>query len=150
MFRNFARLIGGLLLALLCTGLIAGEKPVNQNRKGLAIKGYDPVAYFTAQQPTKGDPKFSHAWNGATWNFASTQNLELFKANPTKYAPQFGGYCAWAVSQNDTADIDPTAWKIVKDKLYLNYNESIQKKWEKDIPGLIAKAEKNWPGLIAH
>ncbi len=148
MFRTSARLFGGLLFGLLCTGLIAAEPQVNQNRKGLAIKGYDPVAYFTAHQATKGDSKFSHSWNGATWHFASAQNLELFKANPAKYAPQFGGYCAWAVSQNATADIDPTAWKIVNDKLYLNYSESIQKKWEKDIPGLVAKAEKNWPAVL--
>ncbi len=125
------------------------EKPVNTTLFGVAIKGYDPVAFFTDGKPLKGDAKFAHEWNGATWHFASAAHRDAFKASPEKYAPQFGGYCAWAVSQNSTASVDPeNAWKLVDGKLYLNYSRDVQKKWETDIPGNIAKAEQNWPKLL--
>jgi len=122
--------------------------PVNKDRDGVAIEGYDPVAYFTMDKPVKGSEQFVHRWQGAEWRFANQEHLDLFKANPEKYAPQYGGYCAYAVSKNSTASIDPDSWKIVDGKLYLNYSKRIQRRWEKDIPGYIAKADKNWPGLI--
>jgi hypothetical protein len=84
---------------------------------------------------------------GARWQFSSPESRELFKANPAQYAPQFGGYCAWAVSQGYTANTDPEAWKIVDGKLYLNYSKSVQKKWEQDIPKYIENGNRNWPGL---
>jgi len=122
--------------------------PVNKTFfGGKAIKGYDPVAYFTDGKPVKGDKQFSHEWKGATWLFSSAAHRDAFAKEPEKYAPQYGGYCAWAVSQNSTADIDPDSWKIVDGKLYLNYNKEIQDKWAKDIPGNIKKADANWPGL---
>jgi YHS domain-containing protein len=122
--------------------------PVNKTLLGgKAIKGYDPVAYFANGKPVKGDKQFSFEWNGATWLFASAEHRETFRADPEKYAPQFGGYCAWAVSQGYTADIDPDAWKIVNDRLYLNYDKSVQAKWEKDMEPLIRKGEENWPGI---
>lgn len=138
------------VFVLLAFAAIArAEKPVNTTLFGVAIKGYDPVAYFTDGKPAKGDAKFSHEWNGATWHFASAEHRDLFKASPDKYAPQFGGYCAWAVSQNYTANSDPeNAWKIVNGKLYLNYNRDVQKKWEDDVPGNIAKGETNWPKVL--
>lgn len=136
------------LLALLAGSYAMAKDPVNQNRKGVAIKGYDTVAYHTQGQPVKGSGDHTHAWNGATWQFASAANLEKFKANPEKYAPKYGGYCAYAVSKGATANIDPNAWKLVEGALYLNYNASIQKKWSKDIPGYIAKADANWPGVL--
>lgn len=114
----------------------------------LAVGGYDPVAYFTQGQPVKGDSSFSHKYKGATWRFASTANRDLFIANPEKYEPQFGGYCAWAVAQGDTASGDPLKWKIVDNKLFLNYDEEVQKKWEADIPGFIRKANQNWPRIL--
>jgi hypothetical protein len=123
--------------------------PVNTNgRGGPAIGGYDPVAYVTAQRPIEGSPQFELRWNGATWRFASAQNRDLFAASPDAYAPQFGGYCAYAVSRGYTATIDPQAWKIVKGKLYLNYSKRVQRRWEEDIPGNIARGEKNWPSLV--
>jgi len=141
---------------LVCIGLFLSlalfaraEKPVNTTWRGIAIKGYDPIAYFTAGKPTKGDKAFSHEWNGAMWRFASAENLAAFKADPERHAPQFGGYCAWAVAQGYTAGIDPDAWKIVDGKLYLNYSLDVQKKWVKDIPGHISAAEANWPKLLA-
>jgi YHS domain-containing protein len=126
----------------------AAEKPVNTTLFGVALKGYDVVAYFTDAQPVEGSTEFTHAWNGATWRFASAAHRDAFAAAPEKFAPQFGGYCAWAVSRGYTAPIDPAAWKIVGGKLYLNYSREVQAKWETDVPGHIAKAEANWPKLI--
>jgi hypothetical protein len=113
-----------------------------------AIRGYDPVAYFTANRPTRGDARYFATWNGARWHFASAANRAAFVADPTLYAPQYGGYCAWAVSQGYTAGIDPNAWRIVNGKLYLNYNRSIQERWEQNIPGNIAAANRNWPSVL--
>ncbi|MEB3337884.1 MAG: YHS domain-containing (seleno)protein [Leptolyngbyaceae bacterium] len=113
-----------------------------------AIRGTDPVAYFTQGRPIAGSSKFTYTWNNATWRFASAENRQLFAANPKRYAPQYGGFCAWAVSQGYTASIDPNAWKIVDGKLYLNYNKGVQRQWERDIPGNIRKANANWPGVL--
>lgn len=127
---------------------VSAADPVNKTLfGGVAIKGYDTVAYHTKSEPVKGDKKFQHEWMGAKWRFSSQENLDLFKANPEKYAPAYGGYCAWAVSQNYTADIDPDAWAIVDGKLYLNYDKDIKKKWEADRDQLIEAADKNWPKL---
>ncbi|MEO0396738.1 MAG: YHS domain-containing (seleno)protein [Cyanobacteria bacterium P01_A01_bin.137] len=117
---------------------------------GVAIGGADPVAYFTEGDYTPGSGEFTHDWEGATWQFASAENRDLFAASPEEYAPQYGGFCAWAVSQGNTAPIDPTAWKIVDGKLYLNYNAQIQNRWAKDIPGNIALADENWPSVLAN
>ena len=136
------------LAALVAPLALRAEKPVNTTFTGVAIKGYDPVAYFTVGKPTKGDSDFSFDWNGAEWRFATAANRDLFKADPVKYAPQYGGYCAWAVSRGYTAGIDPDAWKIVNQRLYLNYSLKVQAQWSEDIPGNIAKAEDNWPKLL--
>ena len=124
------------------------EEPVYQSLLGTAIDGTDPVAYFTEERPVEGKSSITHEWNGATWRFASEENRAKFVADPSAFAPQYGGYCAWAVSQGYTASTDPNAWKIVDGKLYLNYNRSVQAKWEGDIPGHIASADNNWPGVI--
>ena len=124
--------------------------PVNQTTfGGIAIDGWDPVAYFTDGKPVEGSKAYSFDWNGATWRFASAAHRDLFAQAPEKYAPQYGGYCAWAVSQGYTADIDPEAWKIEDGRLFLNYSLDVQKKWAADIPGNIAKAAANWPKLLA-
>lgn len=122
--------------------------PVNQNRAGVAIEGYDPVAYFTAGEPVKGSSEWSHEWNGATWWFSSEENRRRFAGAPERYASQYGGYCAYAVSENSTAGIDPEAWTIVDDRLYLNYSRKIQRRWSQDITGRIARADANWPRLL--
>ena len=114
----------------------------------LAIKGYDTVAYFTQGEPVKGKDKFSTEYQGARWLFSSQQHLDLFVDGPQKYAPQYGGYCAYAVSQNDTASIQPDLFTIVDDKLYLNYSDSVNKKWSADKAGFIKLADQHWPGLI--
>jgi YHS domain-containing protein len=127
----------------------AKEAPVFTSYfSNVAVSGYDPVAYFTLQKPVKGDAKFTTMHNGAEWRFVSTENRDKFVANPTRYAPQYGGYCAWAVSQGYTASADPLRWKIVNDKLYLNYDADVQKKWEMSVPEFIQAADKNWPKVI--
>lgn len=118
-------------------------------RSKLALDGYDPVAYFKSGRPQKGTSAHALSWNGATWHFASPENKTAFESNPKGFAPQFGGYCAWAVSEGYTAKGDPSAWRIVDGKLFLNYNASVQKTWEKDIPGHVAKGEKNWPVVLS-
>ncbi len=137
----------GLLLA--SANCAAAEKPVNTTYFGnLAVQGYDTVAYFTDKKPVEGSKEFAAEWNGAVWRFASSAHRDQFKADPVKFAPQYGGYCAYAVSQNNTANIDPKAWSVVEGKLYLNYDKDIQAKWEKDRAPYIAKADANWPKLI--
>lgn len=139
-----------LSVCLLSAGLAhAADKPVYTGFfSNLAVSGYDPVAYFTDNRPVKGDRRFSYDYQGAQWHFASAANRDRFIAEPTRYAPQYGGYCAWAVSEGDTASADPAFWKIVDGKLYLNYDAGVQKKWEKDIAGHIRKADANWPGVL--
>ena len=121
--------------------------PINKSLNGLAIKGYDPVAYFTQSRAVKGAPAYAATHNGATYLFASAQNRDAFTTTPEKYLPQFGGYCAWAVSHGYTADVDPTAWHIDSNKLYLHYNRTIQSRWLREKAKWIAEAERNWPGL---
>jgi hypothetical protein len=113
-----------------------------------ALGGHDAVAYFTERRPVPGRRDITYSWKGVTWRFASAANRDLFAAAPEKYAPQFGGYCAWAVSEGYTAKGDPAHWKIVDGRLYLNYDASIQKRWEADIPGHVAKGDRNWPKVL--
>ncbi|NNK00947.1 MAG: YHS domain protein [Desulfatitalea sp.] len=125
------------------------KSPVNTNWRGWAVKGYDVVAYFTLGQPTKGAGDYTYKWRDATWRFANAEHLAAFTADPERYAPQYGGYCAYAVAMGTTANIDPVhGWQIVDGKLYLNYNRSIQEKWMQDIPGYIEKADNNWPKVL--
>jgi len=112
-----------------------------------AIKGYDTVAYFTEGKAVEGDEQFSTEYMQATWLFSSQQNLDLFKADPEKYAPQYGGYCAYAVSQNTTASIKPELFTIHEGKLYLNYSKGVNKKWFANKENFIVDADKNWPTL---
>ncbi|MEM9917764.1 MAG: YHS domain-containing (seleno)protein [Bacteroidota bacterium] len=136
-----------LLLAIPSLQAQKGEAPIFSTKKG-ALKGYDPVAYFTAQQPIKGKSDITTTYKEATFHFSSEENKAAFLKNPAHYVPQYGGYCAWAVSQGYTAPIDPFSWAIVNDKLYLNYNKKVQKKWDKDREGFIQKADANFPGLV--
>ena len=113
-----------------------------------AVGGYDPVAYFSKGMPVKGDKQFAMEWKGAWWYFSSGENLAKFKANPTAYAPQYGGYCAYGASQNAAVKGDPLLWKIVDGKLYLNINKQVVGIWRKDIPGYIEKANTRWPNVL--
>lgn len=134
---------------LFVTPAAAEKPPVNASFFGsIAIAGTDPVAYFKEGRAVEGKADFSHNWQGAMWHFKDAANRDAFAAAPEKYAPQFGGYCAWAVSQGYTADIDPEAWSVVNGKLYLNYSIGVRARWNKDIPGNIAKGEANWPRVL--
>ena len=128
--------------------ILAQAGPVVYQENGIAIKGTDPVAYFRQGQPVTGSTQFTYQWGGATWRFSSAENRDLFAANPDRYAPQYGGFCAFAVSRGYTAPIDPNAWTIVDGKLYLNFNQRVHNQWSRDIPGNIAKADRNWPGVL--
>lgn len=147
--RLFTFLKAGLLTALilLTTHALAIE-PVFSSKAG-AIRGYDPVAYFTQHKAVKGQKNLSTEWQGAQWHFSSQANLDAFKADPEKYAPQYGGYCAYGVSQGYTPEIDPQAFHIHEGKLYLNLSKVVLKRWKEDIPGYIRDADKNWPELKA-
>lgn len=114
---------------------------------GIAIRGYDPVAYFTESAPVKGNKDYTYSWNGAVWQFKNQENLSAFKANPEKYAPQFGGFCAYGVSENHKSPTEPDAFTIVNDKLYLNYNVKVKQLWLKDRDARIEKAISNWATL---
>lgn len=122
--------------------------PANKTPEGIAIKGYDPVAYFLDGKPVKGSDEFTHLWRGAVWKFSSARHRDLFAGDPEKFAPRYGGYCAFAVSIGKTADIDPDAWTIVDGKLYLNLDTKTRKLWEQDIPGNIRKGDENWPRIL--
>lgn len=135
-------------LALLGAGAAQAGDQVYQSFLGTAIDGTDTVAYFTEGRPVEGSSDFTHDWNGATWRFSTAENRDLFAADPEKYAPQYGGFCSWAVSKGYTASTVPEAWKIVDGKLYLNYSRSVQAQWEQDVPGNIAAADRNWPGVL--
>ncbi len=117
--------------------------------KGVAVGGYDPVAYFTDKKPVAGKADITLEHEGATWRFSTVANRDAFKADPAKFAPQFGGHCAYAVSQGYTAKGDPNAWSIIGGKLYLNYNKDVQRDWEKQTQSLIPKGDANWPKVLA-
>lgn len=143
--RNMLILI--LLTSIMGSPLVAGSDPVF-TRWGVAIRGYDPVAYFTQGEPVEGSKTFRTEWNGAEWRFVNAEHLNLFNADPERYAPQYGGYCAWAVANNYTASTQPEAWTIFEDKLYLNYSLSVRGQWEQDIPGNVIKGDANWPSVL--
>lgn len=137
------------LSLLMVSGLASAVDPIYTPLfSDKAIRGYDTVAYFTQGEAVEGDDEFSTEYMGARWLFASQAHLDLFVAEPEKYAPQYGGYCAYAVSQNKTASIQPDLFTIVEGKLYLNYNKSINDKWLNNMAEFIVDADKNWPGLL--
>lgn len=152
----FARLTIHLAAAALATGLAGSAlafdpvspAPVNLDASGVTLKGYDPVAYFTDGAPTPGDAAITADHGGATYQFATEANRDTFRADPDQYAPAYGGFCAMAMSLGYKVDIDPEAWKIVDDQLYVQANERAQWVWEEDIPGNIAKADGFWPDVM--
>ena len=113
--------------------------------EGKAIKGYDPVAFFTESKPVMGQDSLMLQWSGATWYFASRKNLEAFKMDPEHYAPQYGGYCAYGTAKGHKAPTEADTWTILDGKLYFNYNQKVKELWSKDRPGLIKKADETWP-----
>jgi YHS domain-containing protein len=137
----------GLFLAIAGSAAAGSDSPVPavNVKDGIGLKGYDPVAYFINGAPTKGSVQYSFVWKGVTYRLASAGNLENFKADPEKYLPQYGGYCAYAMSLDRIADIDPSRWAIVNGKLYLNNGFVAEKLWSLNKSGNIASADRNWP-----
>ncbi|MBX2886949.1 MAG: hypothetical protein KTR32_43780 [Granulosicoccus sp.] len=135
-----------LLVCAAVTQTAFALDPVYSDPSGKAIWGYDPLSYF-AGEPEEGKEELSHQWNGAVWHFISEENRQAFIKEPERYAPQYGGYCAWAVSQGYTASTDPHAWNITDGRLYLNYSRSVALRWKIDKATNIEKADNNWPSL---
>ncbi|UWQ97709.1 YHS domain protein [Rhodobacteraceae bacterium S2214] len=147
--RQFMTLSVSLpMVSMVATQAIA-RTPAIYAEDGIAIDGTDPVAYFTDGEPVAGSPDHQVMWQGATWQFSSAANRAAFEADPYAYAPQYGGYCAYAVSQGYTASTTPAAWSIVDGKLYLNYSRRIRRKWERDPAGYIAAGDANWPEVLS-
>ncbi|MGA2248357.1 MAG: YHS domain-containing (seleno)protein [Verrucomicrobiota bacterium] len=143
-----------LSLILLTVGLalpvFAQTKTLlNLDKSGVAIQGYDPVAFFKDHKPVKGDPKFLSKHDGAIYYFATKEHKDLFKENPAKYEPEFGGYCAYGVSRNKLVEVDIDAFQIVDGRLLMQYSRGVRDDFNKDSKGNLAKADANWPGLVA-
>ncbi len=135
------------ITALLFTALAFSQEVKFSGKEGVAIKGYDPVAYFTLQKAVKGSDEFTLSWSGSKWRFSSKANLDSFAANPAAYAPQYGGFCAYGCSENHLAPTDPEAWTIINNKLYLNYSLKTRVAWLQDTMTRIKEADKYWPVL---
>lgn len=134
------------LLALIIFSAVSfAQKSPVYVKSNAAIGGYDPVAYFTMHKPVMGMASYTYNWNGADWHFSSAENMVSFKASPEKYAPQYGGYCAYGLADGHKAPTDPNAWTVSDGKLYLNYNKDVQTSWLKDKNNYIMEANKKWP-----
>jgi len=129
--------------------LASQSSTIDKTKDNLALSGYDAVSYFKDRKPVAGKTEFSYEWQNATWRFSSAENRDAFVKEPAKYAPQYGGFCAFGTSQGHLVPGDPQAWKVVDNKLYLNYNKDVQKYWLQDIPGYIQKADEKWPKLAS-
>jgi YHS domain-containing protein len=138
-----------LIFALvLVTSAASAKQLLNLDRNGVAIQGYDPVAFFTDHKPVRGDAQFQSQYNGAKYYFASADHKALFDKEPAKYEPQFGGYCAYGVSHGDRAPIKIEAWQIVNGRLLMQYDLDVRDDFNKDTQGTLKKADNNWPGLV--
>ena len=135
-------------IGLALPGFAQTKTLLNLDKTGVAIQGYDPVAFFTENKPVKGKPEFPARHNGALYYFASKAHRELFQSDPAKYEPVFGGYCAYGVSKGKLVEIDVEAFQIVNGRLLLQYSKGVRDDFNKDTKGNLAKAEANWPGLV--
>ncbi|MGF1622626.1 MAG: YHS domain-containing (seleno)protein [Rhodomicrobiaceae bacterium] len=142
--------IGVVVATYFIPGQSAAAGSINTlGTQGVAIRGYDPVAYFTEGAPKQGKSEFTAEHEGARWQFASAENKALFEADPAKYTPAYGGFCAYGVAQGYLVKIEPDAWSIRDGRLYLNYDQSVQAQWSEKPAEYIAQADDKWPGLIA-
>ncbi len=150
-FQSLGRGAAAVLAAVMMTAgatAMAAPVDVNVDADGVAIHGYDPVAYFTANEPVQGDAALSTTHEGAVYHFSNEANREAFLADPTAYVPQYGGFCAYGLTVSRKFDTDPTAWHIEDGKLYLNLNHKVQSIWREDIAGYVDTADGNWPGVL--
>ena len=146
--KRLARALVYLAVLLIVGAGFAHAQALNLEL-GVAVHGHDAVAYFSENRAVAGAREFAHQWMGAEWRFASAANRDAFAREPEKYAPQYGGFCAYAMAGGYRADIDPAAFTLVDGRLYLNANLRTRERWARDIPGNIAKADRNWPRLLA-
>ncbi|MRI33125.1 hypothetical protein EOPP23_09030 [Endozoicomonas sp. OPT23] len=144
--KSFKTLIAASALAVSGT-LFAADIDVNADSNDVALHGYDPVSYFTVGKPTEGTFEYTATYKNAIFKFASADNRDTFRADPARYAPQYGGYCAFGASVEKKFDGDPNAWKVVDGKLYLNLNKNVQTKWLTDVPGYVESADEAWPEI---
>ena len=150
-FRRFTKLACMLMLGVGLTAQAHAQSKtlLNLDKNGLAVQGYDPVAFFTDGKPVKGNPQFTSSLKGATYYFASAEHKAAFDKEPAKYEPQFGGYCAYGLSKNKLVPIEVDAFQIVNGRLLLQYDKGIRDKFNKDVPGNLKLADANWPGLVS-
>ena len=148
--RRFLAAVAGIVLAA-ATGpfdrSLAAEKVYTGLIEGVGAGGYDIVAYHRAGRALRGSKTVTAVHEGVTYRFADTANRDAFQSEPQRYLPAYGGYCAWAVANGYTAKGDPEAWSVVDGRLYLNYSKSVRARWERDVPGNIARGDINWPDL---
>ena len=142
--NTLTKIVITTLFTVFSTLSLAADIDMNADKNDLAIKGYDPVAYFTMNKPVKGDVNFTATYKGAIYRFSTESHRDIFKQEPTKYAPQYGGYCAFGVAMEKKFDTDPTAWKIIADKLYLNLNKDVQNKWKQDTNTYLEMSNTKW------
>lgn len=150
LFKNVLRVTAALVVVQSLPSYAKEKKLVYTKKgEGLALRGYDAVAYFTANKPVKGKKKYATEYKGATWHFSSQENVDAFVLNPESYEPQYGGYCAYSVSVNKLVKANPKLWKIINDKLYVNYNRNIHKRWLKRPDVMIERADSHWPTVLS-
>lgn len=142
------KLLLGILVASLLLPALASADGMIYEEDGVALGGTDPVSYFELGEPLQGTEDYSHQWHDAVWYFASAEHRDMFTENPEAYAPQYGGWCAWAAARGYTATTVPDAWKIVDGKLYLNFSQSIHRRWASNIEAYIAAADDHWPDIF--
>ena len=147
----FRALLIALTLTLLPATQAAAElrsPEIYKDFRGIALKGYDTVAYHLERKPVKGKDSFAYEWKDAIWFFKSAENRDMFIADPERWAPQYGGYCAWAIAKGSTRPINPTIFRIFDDKLYLNLNMKVHKEWLDAHGSFIAQANEKWPDVL--
>lgn len=149
--RNFVAAIGGMSIVSLLAGEAAAEPPVFRDREGRAILGYDVVMFWTAKKAVRGRDEYSFSWRGARWLFASAENQALFAANPTKYAPEYGGHCTVSMADGKLTPISEPAWSIYRGRLFLNYSKRVKDTFDfGSTDGFVQKADDNWKAKYAN
>ena len=140
--------LGILLLFVSNPSAVLAQEIYTKGGSTLALEGYDTVSYFVSGKPVSGKASLVTNYKGVVWRFSSAENKSVFDANPEKFIPRYGGHCAWGTARGYVVRGDPKVWRIVGAKLYLNYNRSVQNKWNRDISGFISKANRNWPEVL--
>ncbi|SMO66398.1 hypothetical protein SAMN06265380_104219 [Ruegeria faecimaris] len=148
MTMNRRFLFGAIAACVIALPAFAQDLPVFYRTDGAAMAGYDAVSYFNGETPVRGQPEYAVMWKGAEWHFATAENRDAFEMNPRAYAPQFGGYCAFAMAQGELVSTDPTIWQVIDGRLYLTHSPEIERIWQTDTAAYIREAEAHWPSVL--